>query len=178
MKTRWARDLQMWNTCPDQEVDNCGGNGPENYNLLFYLCFRRVSKFDQVWIQGDKFKASFIKHYREVTHSMKTQGFILVLLKLGRLTLASLFRGCLTKDSSELKLNSKLCFHGLSWEKYDLGLAVIQALWEGKPFISFSSLLLGTLYRVGTKLLQMPPKVISWACISIEILWQWGWSHW
>lgn len=79
-------------------------------------------------------------------------------------SLAACLAMLLIKDSSELKLHSKLCSHHLSSTKYDIGVAVIQTVSEVKPFIS-SSLGLGTLYRVGTKQLKISPKVISRAYI-------------
>lgn len=71
----------------------------------------------RVW--DEKFKAGFMTHHRAMNHNIKAYIFILVLLKLSRMaletfSLAACLTILLTKDSSELKLNSKLCSRHLS----------------------------------------------------------------
>lgn len=99
------------------------------------------------FISYDSWTAHFrhaSSHPRERTITEKLQPLCSV-VKIRRrgfwrpFSFAAPFPTLLRKDSSEWKLNSKLCPHHLSWKKYDIGMTVTQAAWKGKPFISVSS---------------------------------------
>lgn len=177
MKTILSRYLRIWNTYPNQETDNCIRNASKNDKFLLYLFLLKLFKFYELWILNGKFKASCIKHHSEVNCNVKAWGFILVLLKLdGAASEPFLFSTLITmlliKGSSELKLNSKLYSHHLSWKAYDTGVAVIWDVWERKPLTSFFTFGVNIPYRGRSKPLKMAPKVISRTCISIGMLWK------